>query len=104
MVEKVLRDLKTILSDDLYKDSPFFDGLDLVIWTNTTANCKPVLQTIKLDWISNLSFFELTQLLVAMDAIFPISSIIVKGYKIYRVTKTEEFMFKKCEGKDNVNC
>lgn len=97
MAEKELRDLKTILDEDLHKDHPFFNGIELAIWTNTTKKCSPVIRNIKLEGIGCLDYDEVQKLLLTIDSVYPIVVITIKGYKVYRVTKTEDFAVKKCE-------
>jgi len=95
MVEPV-RDLNTVLEEDLVKDFPFFEGVELVLWTDT-SNCKPITHKITIQNLSQLTYDEIKKMFKAIEGIFPIAAIIVKGYKVYRVTKTEEFMNKACE-------
>jgi hypothetical protein len=91
-----LKDLATIFDNDLCKDVPLWDELELVVWVDT-VQCKPVTHKLKINGLGLFDFSETKKLLLGIDAVFPIVAIIVKGYKVYRVTKTEEFMNKKCE-------
>lgn len=94
MVE--MKDLKTVLDEDLIKDFPIFEGLELVLWVDT-VQCKPITQKIMIEHLSSLDYPAIKNLLTAINSTLPIVAIIVKGYKVYRVTKTEELMNKKCE-------
>jgi len=94
MVE--LKDLKTILEEDLVKDFPIFEDLELVLWVDT-KQCKPITQRVTIQHLSALDYGQIKSLLSAINNSQPISAIVVKGYKVYRVTKTEELMNKKCD-------
>jgi len=102
MVEKFksIQDVLNEIKRD-YKTMLYSTPISLTLWIDTHQKfCTPILGKLRLDFGGTAFRTEMVlAILLKINKVTPITMILIEGhpFKVYRVTKTEEYMNKSCE-------